>query len=209
MPTSETPPEISTLVASEPAASAALALPSGKLMKRADVARRLGLSQSSVRRMEGTVLQPIVGPNRVRYFVEEHVEAVFIRIRHTQSVEQTDIPGPLAAQVFERFRSGLNAVDIVKELRIDPELVEQLATDWQRFTSTMLLRDTEVKEVQRALRAKAITDSPSLLAAIADHKRGAIDHCTRCENARASYCLECARAVGRRDLRREAANRLF
>ena len=37
-------------------------LPAGKLLKRAEAARRLGVSTSSVRRMEGTDLQPIVGP---------------------------------------------------------------------------------------------------------------------------------------------------
>ena len=56
-----------------------MAVPGGKLLKRAEVARRLGLSMSSVRRMEGTTLQPIVAPNGVRYFAEEQIEAVFVR----------------------------------------------------------------------------------------------------------------------------------
>jgi len=159
--------------------------------------------------MEGTALQPIVGPNGVRYFVEEHVEAVFVRIRRTQHVEHCEVSGPLAAQVFKRFCAGMNAVDVVKELRLGPELVEQLATDWQRFSTTILLREAEVKAVRGALYTWTIMGGPSFLAAIAHHKRGAIDHCTRCGDALASYCLACAREVGRTALRLEAANRLF
>src|SRR5882724_9074736 len=119
--------------ADETGEAAKLALPAGKLLKRGDVARRLGLSQSTVRRMEGKTLQPSLGPRGTRYFVEEHVEAVLVRIRRTQLAEPPDSTGALAAQVFERFRCGLNAVDVVKELRIDPDWVETLAADWHAY----------------------------------------------------------------------------
>src|SRR5450432_2893768 len=54
---------------------------SGRFLTRRQVARRLGLSLSTVRRMEGVQLKPIVGERGVRYFEETEIQAVFVRRR--------------------------------------------------------------------------------------------------------------------------------
>jgi hypothetical protein len=51
---------------------------------RLRVERRLGLSVSTVRRMEGVQLKPIVGERGVRYFEETEIQAVFVRLRRTR-----------------------------------------------------------------------------------------------------------------------------
>jgi len=57
---------------------ATLAGSAGKLLTRGQVARRLGLSLSTVRRMEGVQLKPIVGERGVRYFEETEIQTVLI-----------------------------------------------------------------------------------------------------------------------------------
>lgn len=184
-------------------------MPFGKLMKRTDVARRFGLSLSTVRRMEGTALQPIVGARGVRYFVEEHVEAVFIRIRRTRGEATEPVPGPVAAEVLKLFKAGANAIDVVKEFRLAPELVEQLLADWQRLSTTVLLENRDVLQIHRALRGGAISDYASLLAAVAERKHGSTNYCVRCHAEPVLYCRGCAQSVGRNALKEDAAERLF
>src|SRR6188768_3278456 len=58
--------------------------PSGRLLTRGQVARRLGTSLSTVRRMEGEQLKPIIGPRGVHYFEETEIQAVFVRVRRAR-----------------------------------------------------------------------------------------------------------------------------
>ena len=188
---------------------ATLTLPPGKFLKRSDVARRFGVSTSSIRRMEGSSLQPIVGPKGVRYFAEEQIEAVFVRIRRTSRAEIVDTSGPVAGCVFERLKAGMDAADIVKELRLEPELVEKLLKQWQRLSEAVMLTNADAQQIRRALGGYTVTDEASLLGAIAEHKRESANYCERCHDHTAAYCLECARLVGRSALAEANANRLF
>lgn len=191
------------------AQTASLAVPAGKLLKRADAARRLGVSTSSIRRMEGTDLQPIIGPDGVRYFAEEQVEAVYVRIRRTCNVQPSDDSGLVAARVFEHLNAGANPADIVKALRLEPHIVEQLVAQWLRLSRTLLLTSEQTREVQRALGADPVVDEASLLGAIAEYKRASPDYCARCKTARAVHCMECSRKSALRALAAEGAHRLF
>lgn len=187
----------------------ALTVPAGKLLKRAEAARRLGVSTSSVRRMEGSELQPIVGANGVRYFAEEQIEAVYVRIRRTRTVVPEDDSGAVAARVFERLNAGTNPADIVKDLRLEPELVERLVEQWQRLAQAVLLTRDQARLIQRALGGDPVVDEASLLAAIAEYKRASPDYCERCNTGRSVHCLECARKAGLSALHAEASERLY
>ena len=61
--------------------TAAMAGSPGRLLTRGQVARRLGLSLSTVRRMERVQHKPIVGERGVRYFEETEIQTVLVRVR--------------------------------------------------------------------------------------------------------------------------------
>ena len=187
----------------------AVTLPAGKLLKRAEAARRLGVSTSSVRRMEGTDLQPIVGPDGVRYFAEEQIEAVYVRIRRTHRMESADDSGMVAGRVFEHLNAGTNPADIVKNLRLEPEPVGQLVEQWQRLARAVLLTRDQARAIQRSLGGDPIVDEASLLTAISEYKRGSPDYCERCNTRRSVHCLGCARKAGLSALHAEGSERLY
>ncbi len=89
---------------------AMLASPAGKLLTRGEVAGRLGLSLSTVRRMEGVQLKPIVGERGVRYFEETEIQTVPVRVRRTRVPVGERADGTLAAAAFTRFRNGADVV---------------------------------------------------------------------------------------------------
>ena len=46
------------------ATNSGAAVPAGRLLRRTEAARMLGVSKSTLRRMEGDALTPVVGPRR-------------------------------------------------------------------------------------------------------------------------------------------------
>jgi hypothetical protein len=121
----------------EPPANDAAALP-GKLT-RTEVARRLGVSLTTLRRMEGKTLHPETGPGGVRFFDQHEVEAVEVTYRRVRSRQVTREQGPdgdEAAEVFELLDRGLHPIEVVKQLRIAPERVASLHGSWARLKRT-------------------------------------------------------------------------
>ena len=110
-------------------------LPPGKL-RRAEVADRLGVSLTTLRRMEGTRLHPATGPDGVHLFDEAEVEAAVvtyrgIRARRAATLKPSD--GEIAASAFELFEEGTPLVDVVKRLQVTPDRVATLCRAWASF----------------------------------------------------------------------------
>jgi hypothetical protein len=113
-------------------------LPSGALT-RSEVARRLGVSLTTLRRMEGKTLHPVTGPGGVRFFDETEVEAVQVtyrrvRARSEQRLEHDD--GAAAAEAFELFDQGMHPIEVVKRMQVAPERVIALHGSWTRLKRT-------------------------------------------------------------------------
>ncbi len=74
---------------------------SGKLVKRAEAARMLGMSVSTLRRQEGRLVSPIVGPDGVHLFDESEIRSVSVTVRHKQAIASSGpAAGEIAAEVF-------------------------------------------------------------------------------------------------------------
>lgn len=96
---------------------------------RGEVARLLGRSIASVRRLElaGT-LRPTKGADGVHYFDRADVE----RARRTHAKTLPIAPGERAARAWEMFRDGSALVDVVTSLRMHPDEASALH---QKFTA--------------------------------------------------------------------------
>lgn len=118
---------------------------SGSRLTRGQVAARLGISVSTVRRYEGDRLHPTVDENDVRWFDEKEVAALAAELANKSSskasrnsgaanaraVDQRTA-GEIAALVFERFDQRQSLAEIVVGLRVEPDHVAQLFDHYSR-----------------------------------------------------------------------------
>lgn len=97
-----------------PAAATAVAVSgdaaTDKLLKRNEVAEILGTSVSTVRRMEGSTLRPIVGDRGEHLFHEEHVRELVVQRTRVMSQGADAYDGAMAAIAFELFDAGQGPV---------------------------------------------------------------------------------------------------
>ena len=102
----------------------------GKLLKRSEAARLLGVSTATVRRMEGATLTPVLGPDGVHRFHEEHVrELVIHRVRTIpESLDAYDAEE--AAAAFDLFDQDVHPVDVVKRTKLHPRAVAAMHREW-------------------------------------------------------------------------------
>jgi predicted DNA-binding transcriptional regulator AlpA len=180
-----------------------------RFLRRAEVARLLGVSKSTLRRMEGTTLKPLVGPRNERLFLEEEVRAVVVT-RRAGVAHQTDV-GEIAAEAFTRFDAGGDVVDVVKALRVAPELVESLHDHWARLRQQLVLSAATRSAISTALVGwddRKLTTEADLLALV---KRWVTDEsvrrCWQCKNEWACFCRDCAKRWGREAARSELAEK--
>ena len=176
-------------------------------LTRGQVATRLGISVSTVRRLEGTRLHPTIDGDDVRWFDEKEVTSLAAELVNTTStkrrgtrgapgVETTPARslGEIAALVFERFEQRQSLAEIVVGLRAT-ETVRALFDQWSLgLTEGQLRMDGEpalprasdlhrVKPAVLAARLADLPDDPrSHVQALPAHRgraRGRADEGTR------------------------------
>jgi hypothetical protein len=98
-------------------------------MTRTHVAKRLGVSIATVRRMEGRELHPTVDERGVRFFAITEVETILVRRRQTPERPPND-EGEVAARVFGLLRHGCDLRTIVITAKVPPRVVRALYAEW-------------------------------------------------------------------------------
>lgn len=158
----------------------------------------LGVSKSTLRRMEGETLTPVVGPRNVHLFQEEEVRAVIVTRR--AYLESGPAAGDIAAEAFALFDAGVHVVDAVKQLRVGPEVVERLHATWARLRGLLVLSAEGRAAINSTVRG---WDDGSLKTegdVLAFLKKWMIDesfrHCSECRTEMASFCRVCAKRWG-------------
>jgi hypothetical protein len=107
--------------------------PGPALLTRAEAAALLRCSISSVRRLEGDVLHPIVGADGVHRFDPTELARVASH-RSSRSVDGSK-EGERDARVFEALEEGKGLREIVTTLRLPVDLVSKLHASWQKMGS--------------------------------------------------------------------------
>lgn len=135
-------------------------------LTRAQVAARLGVSVSTVRRYEGDRLHPRVDADDVRWFDDKEVAALAatlanepraVRRRNAEPSPGTHAAlrpsGEIAAEVFERLEQRQSLAEIVIGVRVEPSVVRELFEQWslglveahlQRDREPRMYRESEV-----------------------------------------------------------------
>jgi hypothetical protein len=137
-----------------PASPAGATPASGKLVKRAEAARMLGMSVSTLRRQEGRLVSPIVGPDGVHLFDESEIRSVSVTVRHKQAIASSGpAAGEIAAEVFTLLDERVHPVEIVKRLQLTPQVVVDLHEQWAQMRGGLVLNSDEVRDLAGSTRA--------------------------------------------------------
>lgn len=186
-------------VASEATASTAAMTPrSGKLVKRAEAARMLGMSVSTLRRREGDVLTPIVGPDGVHLFDETEVRAVMVTVRGSAALAAMGpSAGDIAADVFTLLDDDVHPVEIVRRLRLTPDLVIALHGQWAAMRGGFTLGPDQALELGGLSREGTPTSAADAIRALRNRidgltlmRQGSAE-CRWCRDKTASVCEVC------------------
>ncbi len=177
----------------------------GTLVTRAEAAAIMKTSRTTVRRMEGSVLQPVVGQDGVHRFREEHVRQVVERRVRSVPAQPDTYDGATAATVFALFDEGLNGADVVKRCQLHPLAVSAMHRQWTLLRGGFAVDAETARQIAalRWLRADSpIGSGEELLAAL---RRTPPRECIDCGTDLAVCCSACARARQRTELERRAA----
>jgi hypothetical protein len=127
------------------------ASPGPALLTRANAAALLRCSISSVRRLEGDALHPIVGSDGIHRFDPAEIA----RLASSRSPLPVDgsKEGERDARVFEAFEEGKGPREIVTTLRLPVDLVSKLHTSWQKMggNQDMILSSERLAQLRAAL----------------------------------------------------------
>jgi hypothetical protein len=160
---------------------------SGRLLKRAEAARLLGVSVSTLRRREGADLTPIVDADGVHMFDESEVRSVMVTVRQRKSVHALGASsGDVAADVFTLLDAGEHPVDIVKQLRVAPDAVVALYEQWVVMRGGFTVSAEQAVELGRLAGSRMTATNASAAIAQVDDR---IDELTRMRSGSAKCCV--------------------
>jgi hypothetical protein len=170
-------------------------------LTRGAVCKALRIGKTTLRRWEDKgKARPVTNANGVKLYPREEAE------RLTGGVRVAPLPkaralvpnaassdGEVAAKIFDRLDRAVHPVEIVKELRIHPDIVEGFVARWQRMRRTIVLIGSDVTALAKALQCE-VSDSRELLAAAQNLAERARLRCEHCEGARPTVCRACMAA---------------
>lgn len=121
----------------------------GRLLRRAEAARMLQVSVSTLRRMDDR-LEPFVDDQGVHHYDQRRIEAARATLKQTVTTKVHDphgIDGEIAASAFDIFEQGRGAVDAVRELRAHPDAIERLFKQWARMKGRVVLDGDDLDQI--------------------------------------------------------------
>jgi hypothetical protein len=181
-----------------------MATSSGKLLRRSEAARVLGVSTSTLRRMEGTALLPELGADGVHRFREEHVRELVVH-RNPAVAAPEAYDAEMAAEVFALLDEGVHPVEIVKRRRLDPRAMEAMHAKWASMRGAFVVTGETARQIEALpwlLGTRPIRDGRQLLSNL-----GVMDPqvCAKCEEEAAALCAKCAKAMNAKEAEDRAA----
>lgn len=169
----------------------------GKMLKRTEAARMLGVSVSTLRRREGELINPRLGPGGVHLFDEAEVRSTQVTIRRRQAVANIGPAlGETAAEVFTLLDEKVHPIEIVKRLKLPPDVVESLQEQWAHLKGGFVLYEEEAEEIavySRGVRAKSGRELAEQINARLRPllRRENSPKCRICGESAACYCAKC------------------
>ncbi len=186
------------------AAATATPVP-GKLLKRNEAARLLGVSTATIRRMEGSTLEPVRGADGVHRFREEHVRELVIHRVSTTPGSPDVYDAEDAAIAFDLFDQGLHPVDVVKRTKLHPRSIVAMHREWVSMRGGYLVTGDVARQIASLtwlLGSRPIFSGEDLLKCLT---RSSPHACHACEQGTPELCADCAKKLSVNEATRRAA----
>lgn len=167
------------------------------LVTRGGAAKALGVSVAMVRKWERTgALEPVQYAG-VNYFNERDVE--LFRAQRAGKPRRISDANNVSGAVFDLLAVDTEPVEIVRKLRVHPDVVEQLHHQWSRMRRSVVWTEADVAKIADAIGGRAFASAADLLTGIASHVRTAVDKartetvtCAVCRSDPARFCAGCS-----------------
>ena len=160
------------------------------------------------RRREGRSLTPIVNGDGVHFYRAEQVQE--LTVRRIPGRAPSDYDGELAAKMFDLLDEGLDSVDIVRRLRVDPRAVEALTSKWISLRGGFFVTREEAASLEKA--ADYLGSGPIRnLESIRAHFELMFECtvCSICRKSASEACMTCTKLISVKEAeRRDAASSL-
>jgi hypothetical protein len=145
-----------------------------KPLRRREAAQYIGVSESTLRRLEGTVLHPTV-ENGVHLLLA-------LRLDDASGVR-------IAAAAFEAFDRKLGPVEVVKLLRIPPAAARELFHQWANLEGCLVVEGEAFCRIERVLWINdEVRTSDDLARALEEYDAG---KCLCCKRRPPRFCACC------------------
>jgi hypothetical protein len=168
----------------------------GRMLNRPEAARQLGISESTLRRrIEGSVITPVVGPDGVHRFCEQQVKELIVRRVQLGPPDPAAYDGPTAAAIFALFDEGLTAIEVVKRTQHDPRLVGALRERYASLQGGFFITAYDLNEIEGLTWLDGSFPIQSASELIANLKSSAPDRCDICKKHEPKVCAHCTRRL--------------
>jgi hypothetical protein len=167
-------------------------------LTRGELCKALGIGKTTLRRWEDKgKARPVTNANGVKLYPREEAERLTGGVRVARLPKARALvpnaassDGELAAKIFDRLDRGIHPVEIVKELRVHPDIVEGFVVRWERMRKTILLTGTDATALAKVLRCE-VGGARELVSAIEALAGRARLRCEQCEGSRPTVCGKC------------------
>jgi len=182
-----------------------------RLLTRKPAAEKLGMSISTFRRKVEDVKITPIKKGGVHFFRETAV----LELAAAWAAPEVAPPpaaherGKNAARVFDLFDLQVHPVDVVKQLELDPIVVDELHSQWLRMRRIFTLTPEQADQIEatmrewasdgsvihsKPIRLEPVRSGEQLVARLEEmraHFRAATYPCAKCKKAPRRFCSEC------------------
>lgn len=167
------------------------------LVTRGGAAKALGVSVAMVRKWERSGALDPVRYAGVHYFAERDIE--LFRAQRAGKPRRISDANNVSGAVFDQLAENVEPVEIVRKLRVHPDVVEQLHHQWTRMRRSIVWTEKDVATVAKAIGGRAFASAAELLTQVASHVSEAIEKarseritCAVCRSDPARFCAGCS-----------------
>jgi hypothetical protein len=173
----------------------------GRLLTRGETARRLGMSESTLRRREAEgALKPTVMHGRTAMYEETRVSTIMQTVRKRWGApEATD--GATAARVFELLGQDVGLREVVQRLELAPEVVAKLGRQWAELGEGFFVTAAEARELGVACAQDVrdrLTGAHTSVESAMGRMQMVSPDCRVCKEAGSGVCVDCYQEMKQR-----------
>lgn len=194
-------PKDSTPTSSDEEPVSLVATPGGmsndRMLRRGEAAEVLDTSVSTLRRLEQTVLPPVIDSNGVHLQSEQRLLEYKIQ-RTTVTGRSPGFDGIVASAAFEQFDRGAGPADLVKQLKVEPRVARDLHREWADLRGHFVVSGAAAAKLERlALMCDdiQIRTGDDIVALLEQFEKTG---CSCCSRRTARLCFSCYGARPRR-----------